>query len=152
MLPLALVHARTGTLSLRNFLLALMVLAHIGVAVAQQPRQTPPAALPQLSDGLAWKQPMYHCTIQAVDIDGDGQSEILARWIDGLHVYRFENGTLLRHSRIPALSDNEGFHESSWHSTIRTGVLDRTLRQADVIARKQDGIHVFRYDSVRKQW
>jgi hypothetical protein len=109
-------------------------------------------ALPQLSDGLGWRQPMYYSTIQTADIDGDGQTEVLARWIDGLTVYRFENGTLLRHSRIPTLSDNAGFYEPSWYSTIQTAVLDHKLGQADVIAREHDGIHVFRYEPKQRQW
>ena len=95
---------------------------------------------------------MYYSTIQTADIDGDGQSEVLARWIDGLSIYRFENGTLLRHSQILALSDNAGFTEPSWYSTIHTAVLDRKLGQADVIARERDGIHVFRYDSTQHEW
>ncbi len=95
---------------------------------------------------------MYSSTLQTGDIDGDGQSEILARWIDGLDIYRFENGTLLRHSHIPALSDNAGFYRPSWYSTIRSGVLDRKLGQADVVARESDGMHVFRYDRQKKVW
>jgi hypothetical protein len=95
---------------------------------------------------------MYYSTIQTADIDGDGESEVLARWIDGLSIYRFENGTLLNHSRISALSDNAGFYEPSLYSTIHTAVLDRKLGQADVIARERDGIHVFRYDATQHQW
>jgi hypothetical protein len=109
-------------------------------------------ALPELSDALGWKQPMYYSTIQTADIDGDGQTEVLARWIDGLTVYRFENGTLLRHSRLPALSDNAGFYQPSWYSTIRTAVLEAKLGQADILAREGDGIHVFRYDGKKHQW
>jgi hypothetical protein len=137
------------------FSLALVLLR--GLALAQtQPFQlsaeTKRIALPQLSDALGLKQPMYYSTIQTADIDGDGQVEVLARWIDGLSIYRFENGTLLRHSRLPALSDNAGFYEPSWYSTIHTAVLDRNLGQADVIARERDGIHVFRYDSTQHEW
>jgi len=135
--------------------LLLILLPGLGIAEAQQFHLFPvmkQIALPELSDGLGWKQPMYYSTIQTSDIDGDGQSEVLARWIDGLSVYRFENGTLLRHSRLLALSDNAGFYEPSWYSTIHTAVLDRKLGQADVIARERDGIHVFRYDSTQHQW
>jgi hypothetical protein len=58
----------------------------------------------------------------------------------------------LRHSRIPALSDNAGFYQPSWYSTIRAAVLDPRLKQADVIAREHDGIHVFRYNVVNHDW
>ena len=149
-------HASITLLRPWIFFLALVALTHLGIAEARESRQFPattiPVALSHLSDRLGWKQPMYYSTIQTADIDGDGQSEILARWIDGLHIYRFENGTLFRHSRIPALDDNAGFHEPSWHGTIRTAVLDRSFNQADVIVRQKEGIHVFRYDRVTRQW
>jgi hypothetical protein len=137
------------------FALGLILLPGLGMAGTRQPRNPSEAgqiALPQLKDALGWKQPMYHSTIQTADIDGDGQSEVLARWIDGLDIYGFENGTLLRKSRIPALSDNAGFYEPSWYSTIHTAVLDGKLGQADVIAREHDGIHVFRYDRDKHEW
>src|SRR3954468_20591685 len=105
--------------------LGLILLPGLGLAGTRQSRHPSEAgqiALPQLQDALGWKQPMYHSTIQTADIDGDGQSEVLARWIDGLDIYGFENGTLLRKSRIPALSDNAGFYEPSWYSTIHTAV------------------------------
>jgi FG-GAP-like repeat len=146
---------RMKQLWVRGFSLALILLPGLGFAETQQFRLFPEAkqiALPELSNGLGWKQPMYYSTIQTADIDGDGQSEVLARWIDGLSIYRFENGTLLRHSRILALSDNAGFYEPSWYSTIHTAVLDRKLGQADVIAREHDGIHVFRYNCKKHEW
>ncbi|MGI8772910.1 MAG: FG-GAP repeat domain-containing protein [Acidobacteriaceae bacterium] len=138
-----------------SFFLIVLLLIASGFAEAQHSRILPGTrqiALRQLSDGLGWKQPMYYSTIQTADIDGDGQSEVIARWIDGLNIYRLQNGTLIRHSRIPALSDNGGFYRPSWYSTIRTGVLDRKLGQADVIAREHDGIHVFRYDRKKHVW
>jgi hypothetical protein len=146
---------RMKRLRMPGFSLALILLPGLGFAQSQEFLFFPEAkrtALPQLSDGLGWKQPMYYSTIQTADIDGDGQGEVLARWIDGLSIYRFENGTLLPHSRILALSNNAGFDEPSWYSTIHTAVLDRKLGQADVIAREGDGIHVFRYDSTQHQW
>ncbi|HYI93147.1 MAG TPA: VCBS repeat-containing protein, partial [Bryobacteraceae bacterium] len=146
---------RMKRLWVAGFSLALILLPDLGFAETQQLRLFPEAkqiALPQLSDGLGWKQPKYHSTIQTADVDGDGQDEVLARWIDGLSIYRFENGTLLRHSRLLALSDNAGFDEPSWYSTIHTAVLDRKLGQADVVAREHDGIHVFRYDSPQHEW
>jgi hypothetical protein len=110
-------------------------------------------ALPELSDGLGWKQPMYYSTIQTADIDGDGQDEVIARWIDGLHIWRFQNGTLLGATRVNTmLSDNAGFYEPSWYATIQTAVLDPKYGRSDVIAREADGIHVFRYDSAKQEW
>jgi hypothetical protein len=52
-------------------------------------------ALRELDDGMGWKKAQYYKTIQPVDLDGDGQSELLARWIDGLQIYRFNSGALI---------------------------------------------------------
>src|SRR3954468_9843599 len=110
---------RMKRLSVRAFFLVLILLPDSAFAQTQQfhpLQEAKKAALPQLSDELGWKQPMYYSTIQTADIDGDGQSEVLARWIDGVSIYRFANGTLLTHSRLLALSDNAGFYEPSWYS------------------------------------
>jgi len=140
------------TLQRGSIAFVLFLLCVSGYSQSRAVPQTVQIALPTLSDGLGWKQPKYYTTIQTTDIDGDGQSEVLARWIDGLNIYRFENGTLVRHSRITALSDNAGFYEPSWYSTIRAAVLEPKLGQADVIAREGDGIHVFRYDRDKHTW
>jgi hypothetical protein len=146
-------HHLQTTKAIRPLLLLLLLLPCLLTAGAQpSPTNGKHIALPQLSDGIGWKQPQYYSTIQTVDLDGDGQSEVLARWIDGLSIYRFANGALLRHSRIPALSDRAGFDQPSWYATIHAAVLDPRRKQADVIAREQDGVHVFRYDGVRHYW
>jgi hypothetical protein len=98
MLSVAFLTLRMKRLWAVGFSLALILLPAWGFAETQQFRFFPEAtqiALPELSDGLGWKQPMYYSTIQTADIDGDGQGEVLARWIDGVSVYRFVNGTLL---------------------------------------------------------
>ena len=151
----SLLKLRMKRLWLPGFSLGLILLPGLAFAETQPARIFPRAkriALPELSDGLGWKQPRYYSTIQTADIDGDGQSEVLARWIDGLTVYRFENGTLIRHSRISALSDNAGFYQPSWYSTIHPAVLDRKLGRADIVAREHDGIHVFRYNAKKREW
>lgn len=110
------------------------------------------AALPQLSDRLGWKNPRYYTTIQTADIDWDGQPEVLYRWTDGLHVYRFQNGTLLFHSFLAALSDAAGFANPHSYQTIRAAVLQPEVGHADIVARKADGVHVFRYRKDLGRW
>jgi hypothetical protein len=139
--------------------IALIVSASLATLPAAQTKPDPRlverfrrVALPQFHDVLGWRQPMYYSTIQTADVDGDGQDELLARWLDGLHVYARVNGAWLHHSLLPALSDNEGFTNQSWYASIHTAVLDPRLRQADVIARKADGVHVFRYDRSARRW
>ncbi len=152
---LAFLHSQSmKALRLSSFVLLFLLLGSLvaGAQPSSSIGNRKHIALPELSDGTGWKQPQYYSTIQAVDVDGDGQSEVLARWIDGLSIYRFVNGALLRHSRIPALSDNAGFYQPSWYSTIHAAVLDPRRRQADVIAREQDGVHVFRYYGVPRGW
>jgi hypothetical protein len=144
-------HLQT-TKAVRPLLLLLLLPCLLTAGAQPSPANGKHIALPQLSDGTGWKQPQYYSTIQTIDLDGDGQSEVLARWIDGLSIYRFANGALLRHSRIPALSDRAGFDQPSWYATIHAAVLDPRRKQADVIAREQDGVHVFRYDDVRHYW
>jgi hypothetical protein len=106
----------TRALQFPSFVLPLLLLTGLFIAGAQQSAAVTNGkhiALPQLGNGTGWRQPQYYSTIQTVDLDGDGQSEVLARWIDGLSIYRFANGALLRHSQIPALSDQAGFDQPS---------------------------------------
>lgn len=91
-------------------------------------------------------------SIQPVDLDGDGQSELLARWIDGLHIYRFNSGALVYHSFIPAFADNSGFTDPSWYETIHAAVPDPKNGMADIVVREADGIHVFRFDAKQRLW
>ena len=109
-------------------------------------------ALRELNDGMGWKKAQYYKTIQPVDLDGDGQSELLARWIDGLHIYRFSSGALVYHSFIPAFADNSGFTDPSWYETIHAAVLDPKSGMADIVVREADGIHVFRFDAKQRLW
>src|SRR3569832_2154043 len=99
LLMLLVITKRMKALRFAAFSLALLLLPALGLAETQPShiiRVAKHVALPELSDGLGWKQPMYYSTIQTADIDGDGQTEVLARWIDGLTISRYENGTLLR--------------------------------------------------------
>ena len=36
-----------------------------------------------------WTQPQYYSTIQTFDLAGDGSQEVLARFADGMHIYRY---------------------------------------------------------------
>jgi hypothetical protein len=112
----------------------------------------PKTALRELNDGMGWKKAQYYRTIQPVDLDGDGQSELLARWIDGLYIYRFNSGALVYHSFIPAFADNGGFADPSWYETIHAAVLDPKSGMADIGVREADGIHVFRFDAKQRVW
>jgi len=139
-------------LSAQNFASVLNENGNTGSVIATPSNTVVATALPELNDTLGWKNPQYYKTIQLADLDGDGQDELLARWIDGLHIYRFQSGTLLFHSFLPALSDNAGFLNPSRYRTIHAAVLVPQLGQADIVAREADGIHVFRYRKNEGQW
>jgi hypothetical protein len=86
--------------------IVLVLLSHLGFAATSEfctDSGGKSIALPQLGDGLGWKDSKYYTTIQGLDIDGDGQTEVLARWISGLSIYRLHNGILVRHSFLPQL-------------------------------------------------
>ena len=138
-----------------------LVTAFLPLFSQPAPSQNPPAvishlsprvSLPHLSDLMGWRQPMYFTTIQTADIDMDGTDEILARWIDGLHTWHIVNGALIEEKVNFYLGDKQGFTEPSSYSTIRVVRLGRQLRRADIVARKFDGIHTYRYDEIRQQW
>jgi hypothetical protein len=48
---------------------------------------------PPLSYTAHWDQPQYYTTIQLADVDGDGQSELVARGSDGIQVWHYDSRT-----------------------------------------------------------
>lgn len=44
---------------------------------------------PEWSDAKGWAGPKYNLTIQCADIDGDGAAELLGRYKDGMHIYKY---------------------------------------------------------------
>jgi hypothetical protein len=143
---------RTASVCSATLLFILSGPAYSQDSPAPSPSFSARVALPQLSDLMGWRQPMYFSTIQAVDLDGDGGDEILARWIDGLHIWHIVNGTLVEDKVNRYLGDKQGFTEPSWYATIHAVVLDPQHHRADTIARKSDGIHTYRYDGKQELW
>ena len=45
--------------------------------------------LPNETPATDWTRPQYYSTIQAADLDGQPGAEILARFADGMHVYKY---------------------------------------------------------------
>jgi hypothetical protein len=100
----------------------------------------------------------YNCPIQTGDVDGDGQAEILGRFADGLHVYKYDpvaqSWSLF--SNIPDFSDAP-FSWGSWgaspayYQTIQCAPIVSTLPglpptpspQYEVIARGAFGLEAF---------
>jgi hypothetical protein len=107
---------------------------------------------PLLADRANWDQPMYYRTIRAVDIDGDGNSDIVARAADGLHAWRAVQGAWIETLRLNQLSDAAGWTDPSWYGTIRGARLRADSAQADILARSSDGVHVWRYNPQSESW
>ena len=86
--------------------------------------------LPTESPATDWTKPQYYSTIQAADIDGEPGAEILARFADGMHVYRYrrrrgarsiDGGTWQPVGTGGPFGDAAGGNNASVYSTIQVG-------------------------------
>ena len=77
-----------------------------------------------------WTQPQYYSTIQAYDVDGQPGAEILARFADGMRVYKYtpptgtntiSGGSWSRIGTGGPFSDAAGYGDASLYSTIHVG-------------------------------
>jgi hypothetical protein len=113
-----------------------------------------PVQFPFLTEGSGWSQEGYYATIQTADIDGNGNAELIARGSDGIHEWNYSPSgawvEIQNSQRI--LSDALGWNYPYYYSTIQFAVLNPGLKQADLIARAGDGIHVYRWDGQNKLW
>ena len=112
----------------------------------------------------AWDFPCYYETIQAADLDGDGDDEILARTDDGIVAYRAgdisypENGidtgivswTWKKLSTGPAWSDS-GWMPAEYYSTIQTADIDGD-GSAEVLGRGEYGLEAWKYFGDNDSW
>ena len=78
-------------------------------------------------------QAQFYSTIQAADVDGQPGAEILARFSDGMRVYKYtppaktnsiDGGTWTRIGTGGPFSDADGWNEPSRYLTIRTGAIN----------------------------
>ncbi|MFL6353570.1 MAG: FG-GAP repeat domain-containing protein [Bryobacteraceae bacterium] len=115
---------------------------------------------PPLSDVAHWDQPQYYTTIQFSDIDGDGQTELVARGRDGIQVWHYDRPK----DRWKKLSWGGPFADSShggtdpthwdqpqYYSTIHLADIDGD-GHAELIGRGSDGLHVYRYEKKNHSW
>ena len=86
--------------------------------------------LPTESPATNWTKPQYYSTIQAADVDGQPGAEILARFADGMHVYKYtppdtarsiDGGTWQSIGTGGPFSDAAGGNDPSVYSTIQVG-------------------------------
>ena len=107
---------------------------------------------PALADGGIWEQPQYYETIQLGDVNGDGADELLAREVDGLHVWHYDPGSATW-SELPTLTDlsdaNDWGTSPSLYETIQTGNLVGGA-QEEVFGRTTSGVVVWQLTG--SQW
>lgn len=102
-----------------------------------------------------WNRTASYSTFRAVDVDGDGRSELMIRGRDGLHMFSSDSasGNWVERAKTPrVLSDSEGWNDPSRYSTIRYGALRSGTRAQDMVARNGDGIHTYRWNEVEARW
>jgi hypothetical protein len=105
------------------------------------------------ADSTNWKLPQHYATIQLADIDGDGRAELIARGTEGIRTYQWNPKThrwLLRSSG-PALSDDSGWDQPEYYTTIQLADIDG-LPGAELIARGPDGLRIYRFDQATDRW
>ncbi len=115
-----------------------------------------PDQFPAWSDGSSgWEDPSHYSTIQLADIDGDGQAELLARGPAGILVNHFDvaTGVWIARKPGPPLSDENGFDQPQYYSTIQTGDIDGGhARQAELIVRDSLGLETWAYEEGTDTW
>jgi hypothetical protein len=108
---------------------------------------------PKLSDAQQWNKPEYYSTIQCADINGDGQAEILARYIGGILAWYYDKSKGQWYSLPggPQWGDVNGWNRPEYYSTIQCADFDGD-GQKELIGRSISGILMFRYDTDGRQW
>ena len=108
---------------------------------------------PELSDAAGWGKPEYYSTIQCADVNGDGQAEIMGRYIDGIRAWYYDKdrGQWYALPAGPNWSDSGGWKYPSYYSTIQCADLNGDGR-AELLGRGAGGILIFRYDETTRQW
>jgi hypothetical protein len=119
------------------------------------PQMLPDFASPptwQESDPHSPAQPQYYSTIQAADIDGQPGEEILARFWDGMRVYKYtpsqgnqiDGGSWSRIGTAGPFSDGDGWGDPSLYLTIKTADTDGN-GQAELLSRTPSGAAIYHW-------
>ncbi|HEY1105644.1 MAG TPA: VCBS repeat-containing protein, partial [Agromyces sp.] len=91
-----------------------------------------------------FEAPFYSGTMQCADIDGDGRDELLARFSDGLHVWKLDGTAWTKMPTLTVMSDTNGWDLMSRFPTIQCADLDLT-GVAWVLGRDAEGLHAWKY-------
>jgi hypothetical protein len=104
-------------------------------------------------DADGWNQPQCYQTIQAADLDGDGQEEVLGRDAQGIVVWKCDKTSYqwVTLTRGPGLSDANGWNQPQYYSTIQCADVDGD-GQRELLARGSGGISIWKCDKTSHQW
>jgi hypothetical protein len=93
---------------------------------------------PELSNGNGWADPKYFGTLRMGDIDGDGKADLCARGAAGVGCWPSEGDGFGDQIQGQALSDESGWGELKYWSTIRLADVNGDGK-ADMCARAAAG-------------
>ncbi len=94
---------------------------------------------PELSDASGWNDHSNYATIQQADVDADGDLDVCARANAGVYCWLYQDGAWATRVDGPALSDDGGWDDWAYYSTIRLADVDGDAR-ADLCARYGEGV------------
>ena len=107
-------------------------------------------SIPPWSDDNGWGGQEHYSTIQTADVDGDGQAELLARGAAGMETWRFNVSNTWESvvGSIPPWSDDNGWDNPKYYSTIQTADVDGVEDgRAELLARGAAGMETWRFIS-----
>ncbi len=97
-------------------------------------------------DADGWDKPQYYRTIQAGDIDGDGKAEVIGRGRDGLDAFRWTGSGWQQLPSLSSLSDQGGYDQPEYYSSIQLGNLDGNPEHAErLVARNGNGVTAWKF-------
>lgn len=101
---------------------------------------------PALSDASGFSNYSQYCTVQCVDIDGDGQAELLARSSGGVLVWKYRRGVwhALTSPPAPLWSDANNWTLQEYAETIQGADIDGDGRW-ELLGRAADGMEGWKY-------
>ena len=104
---------------------------------------------PLLTDAAGWAG-IYASTMRAADLDGDGNSELIIRGADGIHVFSYDASSAAwtpdatDPANGPALTDAAGWSQPQYYSTIQFADINGDGK-SELVASGPGGLYVLEF-------